>query len=110
MLYGGGTNCIVMAGAETHPPVEMERLPLTQTTVHMRKPNAILITSPTRRVFYHSLDGQTGMPIGGSLKMTYMLAHFMGYRFGLFCFATKTPGGHANFDFSRISDKMIGTN
>ena len=38
--------------------------------------------------------------------MTYTLPHFMGYRFGLFNFATKTPGGFADFDFFRISDEI----
>jgi hypothetical protein len=30
----------------------------------------------------------------------------MGYRFGLFNFATKTPGGYADFDYFRVSDKI----
>ena len=38
------------------------------------------------------------------------MPHFMGYRFGLFNYATKTPGGHADFDFFRISDKMQSAN
>ncbi len=31
------------------------------------------------------------------------LPHFMGYRFGLFNFATKATDGSADFDFFRIS-------
>ena len=38
--------------------------------------------------------------------MTYNPAHFMGYRFGLFNYATKEAGGPADFDYFRISDKM----
>jgi hypothetical protein len=30
----------------------------------------------------------------------------MGYRFGLFNYATKTVGGFADFDFFRIEDKI----
>jgi hypothetical protein len=37
--------------------------------------------------------------------MKYTLPHFMGYRFGLFNFATQTPGGRADFDFFHIHDK-----
>ena len=40
--------------------------------------------------------------------MSYTIPHFMGYRFGLFCYATKAPGGFADFDFFRISDKRGG--
>jgi hypothetical protein len=38
--------------------------------------------------------------------MEYTLPHFMGYRFGLFHFATQTEGGHVDFDFFRVSDKI----
>jgi arabinoxylan arabinofuranohydrolase len=30
--------------------------------------------------------------------MTYTLPHFMGYRFALFHFATREPGGFVDFD------------
>ena len=38
--------------------------------------------------------------------MFYDIPHFMGYRFGLFNFATKTAGGFVDFDFFRLSDKI----
>jgi len=38
-------------------------------------------------------------PLGETLHMLYTLDHFMGYRFALFAFSTKTPGGHADFDY-----------
>ena len=38
--------------------------------------------------------------------MSYTLPHFMGYRYGLFAYATKTPGGFADFDFFRINDRI----
>jgi hypothetical protein len=38
--------------------------------------------------------------------MAYTLPHFMGYRFGLFNFATQTTGGFVDFDYYRISDKI----
>ena len=54
--------------------------------------------------FYYSLDGKKWTKIGSQLKMAYTLPHFMGYRFGLFNYATKTPGGYVDFDYFRISD------
>ncbi|NLK41270.1 MAG: hypothetical protein GX298_04365, partial [Planctomycetes bacterium] len=44
--------------------------------------------------------------IGSTLQMAYTLPHFMGYRFGLFNFATQTTGGFVDFDYYRISDKI----
>ena len=35
-----------------------------------------------------------------------LMEHFMGYRFGLFNYATKIPGGVADFDYFHISDKI----
>jgi beta-xylosidase len=52
--------------------------------------------------FSYSLDGKTWTRLGGELKMPYTLPHFMGYRFGLFCFSTANPGGHADFDFFHV--------
>ncbi|MHB1310216.1 MAG: beta-xylosidase family glycoside hydrolase, partial [Limisphaerales bacterium] len=37
------------------------------------------------------------------LKMSYTIPHFMGYRFGLFNYATAESGGHADFDYLRLS-------
>ena len=41
--------------------------------------------------------------------MTYTLPHFMGYRFGLFNYATKTAGGFVDFDYFRVSDRIGST-
>jgi hypothetical protein len=35
-----------------------------------------------------------------------LMEHFMGYRFGLFNYATKSPDGYADFDFFHISDQI----
>ena len=39
--------------------------------------------------------------------MAYTLPHFMGYRFGLFCFATKEAGGAADFDCLRLGGELV---
>ena len=55
--------------------------------------------------FYYSLDGKNWQSIGGVLQMQYTLPHFMGYRFGLFNYATENVGGYVDFDYFKISDK-----
>jgi len=52
--------------------------------------------------FYYSLDGKSWQPIGTTLQMAYTLPHFMGYRFGLFNYATRVVGGYVDFDYFRI--------
>ncbi|MGI6400819.1 MAG: glycoside hydrolase 43 family protein [Thermoguttaceae bacterium] len=52
--------------------------------------------------FEWSRDGKIWEPIGTPLQMFYTLPHFMGYRFGLFCQATQTIGGVADFDYFHI--------
>ena len=59
--------------------------------------------------FFYSLNGKKWNKIGAQLKMTYTLPHFMGYRFGLFNYATKEIGGIADFDFFHIDDEMSGS-
>lgn len=47
--------------------------------------------------FYYSFDGEEYYPIGKQLKMVFTLDHFMGYRIGIFNYATKTKGGYVDF-------------
>jgi beta-xylosidase len=53
--------------------------------------------------FQYSKDGKEWKDFGAELKMTYTLPHFMGYRFGLFYYSTKSTRGYADFDFFEIS-------
>lgn len=101
----GGSNYLVMVSAETHPPVEKQRLPLRQTVVQLRADADFNQRADTAR-FHYSLDGVSWQPIGSPLKMTYTLAHFMGYRFGLFNYSTVQPGGYADFDFFRFQTRI----
>lgn len=102
----GGTNFLIMISAESGSPVELQRVPLTQKMLYLRADCDFRDRVDTARFFY-SLDGKSWTGIGGPLKMSYSLAHFMGYRFGLFNYATKTPGGFADFDYFRVSDKIV---
>ncbi|WP_336773004.1 glycoside hydrolase family 43 protein [Paenibacillus sp. MMO-58] len=53
--------------------------------------------------FYYSADGEEWTSIGSPLQMKYTLDHFMGYRIGLFNYATKQSGGYVDFDYFRFA-------
>ncbi|HOC00836.1 MAG TPA: glycoside hydrolase 43 family protein [Verrucomicrobiota bacterium] len=99
-----GATCVVMVSAQSNAPVEIERVAVPSQTVFLKADCDFQNRTDTAR-FCYSLDGTSWTAIGNELKMSYTIPHFMGYRFGLFCYATKTPGGFADFDFFRISDK-----
>lgn len=52
--------------------------------------------------FYYSLDGNDWKKIGQELKMLYTLDHFMGYRIGVFNYASKMLGGFADFEYFKV--------
>ncbi|MEK0313261.1 glycoside hydrolase family 43 protein [Cohnella sp. 56] len=52
-------------------------------------------------VFAYAADGEAWRTIGSPLKLKYTLDHFMGYRIGLFNYATRERGGFADFDYFR---------
>jgi beta-xylosidase len=96
-----GTKSIVMVSAETERPIEIARLPLRLNTVFLKIECVFKELNDTASFFY-SLDGKSWMTIGAQLKMTYTLPHFMGYRYGLFHYASQHVGGSVDFDFFRI--------
>lgn len=104
-----GTNFVVMVSAQSSAPTEVERVPLNQKTVFLRADCDFKNRTDKARFFY-SLDGQSWTAIGNELKMSYTIPHFMGYRLGLFNYATKSPGGYAEFDYFRVSDKIPKAN
>lgn len=101
----GGKKLIVMVNGEGSSPSLDQTVPLTQTTVYL-KADCDFKDRADRAYFYYSLDGKTWISIGSELKMSYTLPHFMGYRFGLFNYATKTAGGYVDFVYFRISEKI----
>lgn len=52
--------------------------------------------------FYYRKDGEW-VKLGETLKMRYLLDHFMGYRFELCCYCTKEAGGYADFDYFKFN-------
>jgi beta-xylosidase len=105
----GGTNVVIMVSAQSNSPAEFERVPLNQKKVFL-KADCDFKNRADKARFFYSLDGKSWTAIGSELKMNYTLPHFMGYRFGLFNYATKTVGGHADFDFFRITESMTSAN
>jgi beta-xylosidase len=87
-----------MVSNQTEEPAEMESLPLERKTVYL-KAECDFSNRKDVAAFYYSLDGNRWTKIGSQLKMEYTLPHFMGYRFGLFNYATKTTGGYVDFDY-----------
>ena len=100
-----GVKSIVMVNGEARKPVEVESVPLTQKVVYLKAECDFTNKVDIGRFFY-SLDGKSWTAIGNQIKMEYTLTHFMGYRFGLYYYSSKTPGGYADFDYFRLEDKI----
>ncbi|MFL9831395.1 glycoside hydrolase 43 family protein [Flavobacterium sp. ST-87] len=96
-----GSKKIVMIDAAQDIPKEIESVPLNQDKVYFKAACDFKNRADKGR-FYYSLDGKKWTPIGNTINLPYTLPHFMGYRFGLFNYATKNPGGYVDFDWFRI--------
>jgi len=97
---------IVMVSAETEEPVELETIPLEQDKAWL-KIDCDFRNRTDKARFYYSLNGNEWKKIGEPLQMAYSLPqHFMGYRFGLFSFATEKTGGYVDFDYYTIGDEI----
>ena len=101
----GNKRSIVMINATGGKSVEAAQIPLNQKSVYF-KAECDFTDKKDVADFFYSLDGKSWKPIATPLKMAYTLPHFMGYRFGLFNYATKNAGGYADFDFFRITDSI----
>ncbi|HKM94440.1 MAG TPA: glycoside hydrolase 43 family protein [Prolixibacteraceae bacterium] len=107
--FENGIKNIVMISAQTDTPEEIENIPLSQNVIYF-KAECDFKDRKDLADFYYSLDNKKWTKIGSQLKMQYTLPHFVGYRFGLFNYATKTTGGYADFDYFRISNKLTELN
>nr|WP_199080599.1 glycoside hydrolase 43 family protein [Pedobacter sp. ASV19] len=101
----GTTKSVVMVNAGKVHPIEIKGDLLQQDKIYFKIECEFENFKDTANFFY-SLDGISWKSLGDSLKMTYTLPHFMGYRFGLFNYATKYTGGYADFDYFHINDKL----
>ena len=102
----GKQKYLYMVSNKTDTPTELQRIPFSKNTIFLKIEcdfrNKIDVAN-----FFYSLDGKKWNEIGSSLKMEYtLIEHFMGYRFGLYNYSSKNPGGYADFDYFRFSDKL----
>jgi beta-xylosidase len=98
----GDARSILMVSAASESPVEVQSVPLDQRLVFL-KIDCDFKNRADKAYFYYSLDGNKWTAIGKPMLMTYTLPHFMGYRFALFNYATRTVGGFVDFDYFRVS-------
>lgn len=106
---------IVMVRASTddpgkeNSPIEIESLDIKEDRVYL-KVESEFGDWRQQAYFYYSLDGEKWEKIGEAINMVYTIPHFMGYRFALFNYATKTTGGYVDFDYFKIDDTIMGSN
>jgi beta-xylosidase len=104
--FVNGQKQVFMVSNKTDKPTELQSIPLSQNKVYLKIDCNFKDKIDVAKFFY-SLNGKSWKPIGGELKMEYtLMEHFMGYRFGLFNYSTKIPGGFADFDYFHISDQI----
>jgi len=99
----GENNTIICAKATPTGESITGRIPFNGSTIYFKAECDFREMKDIGR-FYYSVDNKNWIAMGDAIKMTYTLPHFMGYRFGLFNYATKQPGGAADFDFFRIGN------
>lgn len=102
--YENGMKRVIMVNAQSGKPIEIHSIPFNQKIIFL-KAECDFREKKDVALFYYSLDGNEWKPIGNQLKMEYSMPHFMGYRFGLFNYASKNPGGYVDFDWFRIGSK-----
>ncbi|USX24218.1 family 43 glycosylhydrolase [Oxalobacteraceae bacterium OTU3CINTB1] len=118
----GGAKSLVMVSADSGQPEEIAAIPLSGNTVHLKVDSTFqsapedarfsadegrgktygLPGAPEVARFSYSLDGKSWRPIGRPSHLVYTFPHFMGYRYALFFYSTKTAGGRVDFDYYRV--------
>ncbi|MBT2560984.1 glycoside hydrolase 43 family protein [Pedobacter sp. ISL-68] len=101
--HTGSKKTVVTVSAQSGT-VNGEDVPAGQQTIYL-KARCDFENRIDKGYFFYSFDGKTWKPIGEPLQMSYTLPHFIGYRFGLFNYATENAGGYVDFDYFRIEAK-----
>jgi beta-xylosidase len=105
-MTSAGKSIVMVTGDDVNGvPVERANIPLNQTTVYLRI-DMDFTNRTDKAYFYYSLNGTNWTAIGTTLQMAYTIPHFMGYRFGLFSYATQAAGGYADFDYFRVGTSV----
>jgi beta-xylosidase len=98
-----GQKYVVMRCAPNNNGVETEqaRVPFSGGRVYFK----IACEFPRdQAAFYYSGDGADWQALGTPLTLSFQTKHFTGYRFALFYYAARTPGGHVDFDYFRLEN------
>lgn len=106
----GGQKRIVMHRAVRKDDADgttIASLPLLQDSLYLRI-DFNFKDKADKCWFYYSLDNKTWYQLGDTLQMAYYWPDFVGQRMGVFYFSTKTPGGHADFDYFRYGTTLLG--
>jgi len=69
---------------------------VTDSVIYLR---AVASYTSSKATFYYSFDNETYTQFGNELNMKYNLSVFVGNRFYLFNFATKSIGGYVDLDW-----------
>jgi beta-xylosidase len=101
-----GQKTVVMVNAGSEEPEVIESVPVNTSKLYFRI-DCDFSDLNDKAYFYYSFDGKTWVRIGNTLQMAYTLPHFMGYRFGLFNYATQTPGGYVDFNYLHLNDTIL---
>jgi beta-xylosidase len=105
-LNGKKNIVMVSSSIDSDSPVEEGSVAVTGNSVQFKVTCDFKNDSDLAQ-FYYKQEGQSSwQPIGSPFKMQYSIAHFVGYRFGLFNFATKNTGGYVDFDYFHIEDNI----
>ena len=78
------------------PAEKYQEVELTDNIVYLR---GAIKYGDNKAMFYYSTDGKTWKKLGSDTSQSFNLSVFVGSRFGLFCYSTKTAGGSADFDW-----------
>ncbi len=97
----GGSYKVVMYSGNEKNDTQKASVPISDSKVYLRVDFDLPIDRGTAS-FYYSTDGTEWKKIGENVGLSYSLHMFVGYRWGLFNFATKTAGGYADFDWFKV--------
>ena len=97
----GGSYKVVMYSGNKDRESLVKSENLSDSKVYLRIDFDLPIDRGTA-YFYYSTDGNTWNKIGSDVKLNYDLHMFVGVRWGLFNFATKSAGGYADFDWFKV--------
>jgi len=96
-----GSYKVVMYSGDKSGESQKASAPISGSKVYLRVDFDLPLDRGTAS-FYYSTDGSNWTKIGDNVSLSFSLGMFVGYRFGLFNYATKTAGGYADFDWFKI--------